>query len=119
MNFSVCIDAVFRGIETDSALEQVKACGFAFFEFWGWKHRDLEAVRKKADALGLKCGSICTARFCLTDPAGREEFLAGLRESVPAARKTGADFLITQSGDENPPVTVFSFPDSSHIAFGL
>jgi hydroxypyruvate isomerase len=107
MNFSVCIDAVFRGIETESALEQVKACGFTFFEFWGWKHRDLDAVKKKADALGLSCGSICTSNFRLTDPAGREEFLAGLRESIPAARKIGAKFLITQSGDDTGAVRPF------------
>jgi hydroxypyruvate isomerase len=100
MNYSVCVDAVFRGLEMNRALEQVKDCGFSFYEFWGWKNRDLDAIKKKADTLGLHCGSICTTSFRLNDPAGREEFLAGLNESIPAARKLGAAFLITQGGED-------------------
>jgi hydroxypyruvate isomerase len=107
MNFSVCVDSVFTGVEMNSALEQVKACGFGFFEFWGWKNRDLEAIKKRADALGLSCGSICTSSFRRNDPASREEFLAGLKESIPAARKLGAKFLITQSGEDTGAVRPF------------
>jgi hydroxypyruvate isomerase len=100
MKFSVCIESLFRGMDDLAALDQVKACGYTAFEFWGWRNRDLEALSKKAVGLGLNCAGFCTKNFLLNDPARRGEFLEGLKESVSAAQKMGAKFLITQSGED-------------------
>ena len=100
MTFSICIDAIFEGVDSFTALEEVKAQGFSVFEFWHWKNRDIDALAKKAAALGLVCAGFCTKSFNLTDKKKREVFLLGLEESIAQAKKMGASFLITQSGND-------------------
>jgi hydroxypyruvate isomerase len=100
MQFSVCIDALFRGRPQEEALEAVKAAGFRAFEFWGWWDRDLEGLCAKARDLGLSCAAICTRFISLTDPAQRDSYLAGLKESIGAAKKTGAKIIISQLGND-------------------
>jgi hydroxypyruvate isomerase len=100
MQFSVCIDALFRGRPQEEALEAVKAAGFRAFEFWNWWDRDLEGLCAKAQALGLSCTALCTRPAGLTDPAQRDGCLAGLRETIGAAKKTGAKIIISQLGND-------------------
>jgi hydroxypyruvate isomerase len=107
MEFSVCIDAVFRGMDQESALEGVKAAGFGYYEFWGWWNRDLDRLKAKADSLGLRCAALCTRFISLTDPARREAYLEGLKESIGAAKKMGAGILISQVGDDTGAVRAF------------
>jgi hydroxypyruvate isomerase len=107
MEFSVCIDAVFRGLDQDAALEGVKAAGFGYYEFWGWWNRDLDSLKAKADSLGLRCAAFCTRFISLTDPARREAYLEGLRESIGAAKKMGVRILISQVGEDTGAVRAF------------
>jgi hydroxypyruvate isomerase len=107
MEYSVCIDAVFRGLDQESALEGVKAAGFGYYEFWGWWNRDLDSLKAKADSLGLRCAAFCTRFISLTDPARREAYLEGLRESIGAAKKMGVKILISQVGEDTGAVRAF------------
>jgi hydroxypyruvate isomerase len=107
MNYSICIDSVFRGTGQEAVLERVKACGFRTFEFWSWWDRDLDALWKKATALGLECAAFCQWFISLTDPARREDYLTGLKESIAAAKKLGAKALISQLGDDTGAVRQF------------
>ena len=100
MTFSICIDAVFNKIDSLIALEKVKKAGFQIYEFWLWENRDMDALVKKAKSLGLVCAGFCTKSFDLTNPERRETFLLGLEESIVQAKKMGASFLITQSGND-------------------
>jgi hydroxypyruvate isomerase len=100
MQFSVCIDALFQGRSQEEALEALKAAGFQAFEFWGWWDRDLDSLCAKARDLGLSCAALCTRFISLTDPARREDYLAGLGESIGAAKKTGAKIIISQLGND-------------------
>jgi hydroxypyruvate isomerase len=107
MKYSVCIDSVFCGLDNQQALEKVKDCGFTAYEFWAWWDRDLEALKKKADSLGLNCACFCTKFVTLTEPAKRGAYLEGLKESVAAAKKMGVPCLISQSGDDSGAVYAF------------
>jgi hydroxypyruvate isomerase len=100
MLFSVCIDALFRGWPQEEALEAVKAAGFKDYEFWGWWNRDLEGLYAKAQSLGLSCRTFCTPMVSLTDPAQRDSYLAGLKESIGVAKKFGVSFIISQVGSD-------------------
>jgi hydroxypyruvate isomerase len=107
MAFSICIDAVFQNMDSIEALDQVKAAGFEVFEFWHWHKKNLDALAKKAAALSLKCSGFCTTSFNLTNPSQRDNFLSGVKESIVAAKKMGAQFLITQSGPDTDEATLF------------
>jgi hydroxypyruvate isomerase len=109
MRFSVCIDALFRGCGQEEALEAVKAAGFDSFEFWGWGNRDQEALGAKAQGLGLSCHAFCTTMVSLTDPAQRDQYLAGIRESIVAAKKLGTRILISPVGQDTGARRDFQF----------
>ncbi|GHV54828.1 hydroxypyruvate isomerase [Spirochaetia bacterium] len=116
MQFSVCIDAVFKGLNQDTALEGVKAAGFRAYEFWGWWDRDIDALRKKADVLELNCTAFCTRFISLTDPGQRPAYLEGLRESIAVAKKLGNKILISQVGNDTGTVRTFQHKS---VAAGL
>jgi hydroxypyruvate isomerase len=107
VQFSICIDAVFKGMDQDAALEKVKAAGFRAYEFWHWWGRDIEGLHKKADALGLSCAAFCTRFISLTDPGQRPAYLEGLKESIAAAKKLGSKTLISQVGSDTGAVRAF------------
>ena len=117
MTFSICIDSIFSNFDktaaleknknSETALEQVKVAGFSAYEFWVWQNRDLDAMAKKTKESELACACFCTKFFNLTDPDRRETFLEGLKESIVQAKKMGASFLITQSGNDTGAVRSF------------
>lgn len=96
---SVCIDAVLGGVKIDDALKIVSAAGIGAFEFWGWWDRDLDALIAAQAKQGLSIASCCTKFVSLVDESKREEYLAGLAESIEAAKKIGAKRIVSQVGN--------------------
>ena len=101
---SVCIDAVLEDRSFDEALETVKSSGISAFEFWGWWDKDLDALVTAQQKHGLDISACCTKFISLVDPATRDDYLAGLQESIEAARSLGTKTLISQVGDFRPGV---------------
>jgi hydroxypyruvate isomerase len=104
MKYSVCIDALFQGSNLAESMKMIKEQGIDTFEFWVWWDKDLDSMLKVKDAMGMNISGFCTRFVSLADAAKREEFMQGLKESITAAKKMGAGFLITQVGDELPGV---------------
>ena len=100
MKYSVCIDAVFQGMDSLEALEKVKAAGFEAFEFWMWPGRDLTALKNKADSLGLTCVAFVGKAAALTDPKECDPWVEGIREAAAAAKQMGVSCLIATTGDD-------------------
>ena len=96
---SVCIDAVFENVSFAEACSSVKHAGIPAIEFWGWWDKDLEALGQARAENGLAISACCTKFISLVDPAVREEYLTGLRESIEAAQRLGTKTLISQVGD--------------------
>jgi hydroxypyruvate isomerase len=107
MIYSVSIHAVLRGSELSTAdkVRQVAAIGYKACEFWSWWGEDLAAIRQAADETGVTIGSICTKFVSLVDPAVRGEYLAGIAESIAAAKQLGCNYLISQTGNDRPGVS--------------
>lgn len=101
---SVCIDAVFEGRPLAEALDGVVQAGISAFEFWGWWDRNLDEVRREAASRDLRVAACCTRFVSLTDPSCRDVYLAGLAESIRAARSLDCPTLISQVGDDIPGV---------------
>lgn len=102
---SVCVDAVFEGVPIEQAMEAVRRCGIEAFEFWGWWDKDLDLIGSTRQRLGLHLAACCTKFFSLVDPAQREDYLAGLEESIAAAHRLECPTLISQVGDALPGVS--------------
>lgn len=99
---SVCIDAVFEGVDESEAIARVDHAGIGAFEFWGWWEKDLDAILAARDKHSMTVAACCTRFVSLVDPKRRGEYLRGLTESIAAANKLGCRTLISQVGDLCP-----------------
>ena len=100
MKLCVPIPCFFGSMDFCDAIRQVKALGYDAIETYAWKNLDLDAVKKTLDETGIELLSMCTTEFRMTDPAYRELWLSGLRESCAAAVRLGVKKLITQVGPD-------------------
>ncbi len=105
MKLSVCVDAVLSNFDIVEALEMVSRCGIPAFEFWRWWDKDLDKIRKTRDRFDLQIAACCTKFISLVDPGLRTSYLAGLKESIAAAKSMNCPTLISQVGDFRPGVT--------------
>ena len=100
MKFSVCIEMIFNDRPLDERIAAVAEAGFDAFEFWGWRDKDLDAVRAQADVAGLAVAGVIGAGLELVDEATHAAFLDEIRESAEAAKRLGAGVLIVLTGNE-------------------
>ena len=103
MKLSVCVDALF-GSDTLNGIKTVKDCGINTFEFWCWWDKDIDALIKTKTESGMDIAAFCTKFISLVDASRREEYLAGLAETISVAQKLNCKTLITQVGDFLPDV---------------
>lgn len=105
MKYDVCTDAVYEQIDILEAMKRIHDIGFSSYEFWTWWDKDLEAIKKEQDELGMKCAAICAKfNYSTGDSEHRKEYLSDFRESVNAAELLGCKNLIVQAGWEVPEV---------------
>lgn len=105
MNFSLCIDALFgEGAPPAESLAALAKAGFSRYEFWGWWQKDIGALARLQQELGLALVCLCTRFIPLTDAARHAEYLEGLEETIAVAKRLGCDKIITQTGNELPGV---------------
>lgn len=96
---SVCIDAVLGELPLADALAAVSKSGIGAFEFWCWWEKDLGEMTKLRDEYQLGISACCTKFISLVDPSVRDDYLAGLEESIAAAKQINCQTLISQVGD--------------------
>jgi len=101
MKISICIEALFNGQDFVDSMEKISAIGIRNYEFWTWWDKDLKAIKDANEKFGLNTVAFCTKFISLVDPYKREEYIAGLRESIEAASFLGCKRLITQVGNNN------------------
>ena len=100
MRFCIPVPCFFRDIDFCDALKRIRELGFDAAETYNWKDLDQDAVRATCEETGVELMSMCTTNFDLTNPAARDAWLAGLRESCAAAKHMGVKRLITQVGPD-------------------
>ncbi len=108
LRFSACVEWLFSD-DTDDFCERIQLAqqaGLAAVEFWTWRDKDLDAIRRTLDATGLTLTAILLEPLvAMTDPNNKAACLAGVRASVEAARRVGARALMAQVGDSRPDMT--------------
>lgn len=105
MQYSVCLPAILNKMEVNEAMAAVKAAGFSQYEIWGWWDYDMEKYLLAQQKNELQIAGMCTKMVSLTDPALREEYVQGLRETAQVCRKMGCKTVISQVGAEREGVS--------------
>lgn len=100
LQFSVCIEMFWRDLPMDERIRRVAELGFKAFEFWGWKGKDLEAIRAAQDQTGLAMAVMSIEpNFSVTDRADDKIMLDGVTSSAAVAHSLGCTNLIVVPGD--------------------
>ena len=93
-----CIDTLYTELDWLDRFAAAKKDGFESVEFWDWRIRDLEQVRKAAEQAGIAIsGFNGDADYSLVDPAHRRPYLAALKKSLAAAKAVGASSVTIHS----------------------
>src|SRR2546426_12220545 len=53
VRLSVCIDMIMTEIPFLERIDRVKRLGYPAFEFWEWKTKDVDAIIRKKNEIGL------------------------------------------------------------------
>ncbi|TIX91686.1 TIM barrel protein [Rhizobium sp. P44RR-XXIV] len=103
--FSACIEWLFardRDVFADR-IRLAHQAGLDAVEFWHWTNKDLDAIAAAVAETGIAVsGMVAEPMIALTNPANKEAWLKGLRESIAVAQRLGAKVLIAQAGDDLP-----------------
>lgn len=103
--FSACIEWLFAR-DDDVFADRIRLAhqaGLDAVEFWHWRNKDLDAIAAAVAETGIAVsGMVAEPMIALTNPANKEAWLAGLRQSIAVAQRLGAKVLIAQAGDDLP-----------------
>ena len=103
--FSACIEWLFAR-EDGAFADRIRLAhqaGLDAVEFWRWTNKDLDAIAAAVAETGIAVsGLVAEPMIALTNPANKDAWLQGLRESVVVAQRLGAPVLIAQAGDDLP-----------------
>lgn len=93
-----CIDTLYTELEWNERFKAAKADGFAAIEFWDWRTRNLDEIKKLAEEAGIAIsGFNGDADFSLVDPTHKEQYLDYLKQSIAAAKRIGAKSVTIHS----------------------
>ncbi|BAK47565.1 hydroxypyruvate isomerase [Clostridium sp. SY8519] len=107
MKYSCMVDIFFGqwGVPMSTetyleSLETLKEAGYDGFEILSWWDDDLDAIKAKADELGLEVASIMCKCDCMGAPELKETYLNDLKASIEAAKKLGCKQVFNSLGHE-------------------
>lgn len=104
LKVSCCVEMVLRDLPVADRIRKVADTGVEAVEFWGWRDKDLDALEAALTETGLPLAAFCAPGGMLVNPGKEDEFVAGVEETVPIARRLHCRTLIVTTGQELPDV---------------
>jgi hydroxypyruvate isomerase len=102
VRFSVCVDMIMTELPFLERMERVKRLGYPAFEFWEWKNKDVEAIARKKEELGLEVATIMGSGWKhMNTEEARRAFVEEIRKSITAAKRLGSKTMIVTTGLED------------------
>ena len=103
LNFSVCIEMVFNGLDLLERPAAVAAAGMPAVEFWGWKQKDMDALKGACEAAGIQiAGFLVQTDSALVNPETTSAWIEDAKASIREAKRLGVPSLIVTTGQEIP-----------------
>ncbi|MEK6301194.1 MAG: TIM barrel protein [Acidobacteriota bacterium] len=102
VRLSVCIDMILTEVPFLERMERIKKLGYPAFEFWEWKNKDVEAILKKKNELGLEIATIMGSGWKhMNSEDARKNFVSEIQASLATAKRLGVKTLIVTTGFED------------------
>ena len=109
LTYAVNVEMTWNRLPFLDRLRKVKEAGFSHYEFWPWRDKDIDAILKLNQELGLTATQFSASPvkgfghgITNPDPARRDEFEEEIRSAVPVAKKLGVQKLCVVAGEETP-----------------
>jgi len=107
LTYAVNVEMTWTKLPFLGRIRKVKEAGFSHYEFWPWRGKDIDAILKLNEELGLTTAQFSASpvkgfRHGITnpDPARLAEFEEEIRSAVPVAKKLGVKKLCVVAGVE-------------------
>jgi hydroxypyruvate isomerase len=109
----ICFEMLFDGEAPERKVEKIAAAGFEYVEFWAWRDKDIEKLKKSCLANHIKVANFSGQRVGdLVNPATHEKLLADYEDAKQVAEILGTKTLMVltnELGEEG--IVVHSYPE--------
>jgi hydroxypyruvate isomerase len=95
MKAAICLEMVFPEVAPHDRVTKIAAAGFDAVEFWGWRDKDLAALKGACKLSGVRVANFSAHRKgSLVEEAGAAAVLADLGDAAAAAADLGCPMLM-------------------------
>jgi hydroxypyruvate isomerase len=95
MKYSICIENFYRGLNFEDKFAAARRDGFEYCEFWTWKNRDWERVKKAIVDSGAKIAAFSgDDEYSLINPDENAHYINFLRRSIERAKEIDCSYLV-------------------------
>jgi len=98
LGYAVNVEMFWKGLPLLDRLKKVAEAGFAHYEFWSFKTKDILAVDKASKELNLTPVQF-TAYSGITDPRKKAPFLEAIDDAIEVADRLGVKKLTVVAGE--------------------
>ncbi len=115
MKKSVCIEMIFTEVPFEDRFNLAKESGFDYVEFWTWKDKDIQKIKKLCQSYGLKVASFSGDQdYSMIDEKQKDDYIAFAEKSIETAKYLNCCHLVLHSNalGENG-VVINHYPDIS------
>ena len=97
---SVCIEMFWRDTPYPERIAKVAALGFPAFEFWGWKNKEIPAIKAVMAENDIPIAAMCIEpNMSLIKRRFEAELVQGMRETADTAAQLGCQTIIATGGN--------------------
>jgi hydroxypyruvate isomerase len=104
LDYAVNVEMTWGDLPFLDRVRKVADAGFTYYEFWPWRNKDIDAIARLNDRLGLKVAQFSaspkTFSQGITDPARRSEFVEDIRLAVGVAKRLNVPKVCVVAGEE-------------------
>jgi hydroxypyruvate isomerase len=98
MKYSLCIESFYKDLPFEAKFAAAKRDGFDYCEFWTWKNRNWEGIRKAITDSGIKIAAFSgDDAYSLINPDESSLYVEFLRESIAKAKEIHCRYLVIHS----------------------
>ena len=98
MKYSICLENFYKDLAFEDRFAAAKRDGFEYCEFWTWKQRNWEGVKKAIADSGIKIAAFSgDDEYSLINPDENSLYVGFLRESIDRAKDIHCRYLVIHS----------------------
>jgi hydroxypyruvate isomerase len=98
LRYSCCIEMIFTEFDFVERIYKAKEAGFDCVEFWCWKNKDLEAIKKALEETSMEVAVFQgNLEGRMIDAQDHDKYVEGVLESIEKANYLGTKTLFLMS----------------------